>query len=337
MLLDASALGNLFPPYTLRASPMPPPPPQVPPAAEPRRKIFNPWNSSSTGHQRADNRLAGSTSWRVSRTAKLASQFRAGASGGKRLYDTVGAGSEHFGKDGRKENGGWEKGAAGLREKGWQDVRGLLGNSDKQDTHENTGQGKERGGKRRKLSDDQASDLPNKESLSISDDKKADANNEPPTAPHPIPTPEPKKIFDGLCVFINGSTAPLVGDHRLKQLLAQNGARVSIALGRRTVTHVILGTPNGAGLGGGRGAGGGLAASKIQKEITRVGGKGVKYVGVDWVLESLKAGKRLPEAQFSNITLAAKGQKSVYGMFSKDKPSGSAAKTSDARVSKAAA
>ncbi|KAL8933107.1 MAG: hypothetical protein Q9211_005957 [Gyalolechia sp. 1 TL-2023] len=111
----------------------------------------------------------------------------------------------------------------------------------------------------------------------------------------------------------------MVGDHRLKQLLAENGARVSISLGRRSVTHVILGTPNG-GVGGG-GAGGGLAASKIQKEIQRVGGKGVKYVGVEWALESLKAGKRLPEAQFSNITLAAKGQKSVYGIFSKEKPS----------------
>lgn len=39
------------------------------------------------------------------------------------------------------------------------------------------------------------------------------------------------------------------------------------------------------------------------------------------VLESLKAGKRLPEAQFSNIILAAKGQRSVYGMFEKEKPS----------------
>lgn len=35
------------------------------------------------------------------------------------------------------------------------------------------------------------------------------------------------------------------------------------------------------------------------------------------VLESLKAGKRLPEAQFSNMSLAPKNQKSVYGMFKK--------------------
>lgn len=35
------------------------------------------------------------------------------------------------------------------------------------------------------------------------------------------------------------------------------------------------------------------------------------------VLESIKAGKRLPEARFANLSIAAKGQKSVYGMFPK--------------------
>jgi hypothetical protein len=33
------------------------------------------------------------------------------------------------------------------------------------------------------------------------------------------------------------------------------------------------------------------------------------------VLESLKAGIRLPEARFANLKLAAKGQHSVYGLF----------------------
>lgn len=55
------------------------------------------------------------------------------------------------------------------------------------------------------------------------------------------------------------------------------------------------------------------------------------------VLESLKAGKRLPETQFSNITLAAKGQKSVYGMFSKAQSSGNVQETSDAGKLKTAA
>lgn len=86
-------------------------------------------------------------------------------------------------------------------------------------------------------------------------------------------------IFDGLVIYINGSTHPLVSDHRLKQLLAENGARLSISLGRGQVTHVILGKPSG---GQGVGAGGGLAGGKLEKEIRRVGGCGVKYVGVEW-------------------------------------------------------
>ena len=35
------------------------------------------------------------------------------------------------------------------------------------------------------------------------------------------------------------------------------------------------------------------------------------------VLQCLKLGRRLPEAQFSNLKIAAKGQQSVYGMFKK--------------------
>ena len=35
----------------------------------------------------------------------------------------------------------------------------------------------------------------------------------------------------------------------------------------------------------------------------------------DRVLESLKAGKRLPEARFATLKVAPKGQASVYGRF----------------------
>jgi hypothetical protein len=86
-----------------------------------------------------------------------------------------------------------------------------------------------------------------------------------------------KQIFANLCFYTNGSTAPLVSDHRLKHMLAAHGARHSIALGRRSVTHVILGITNAQG-----GAGGGLAATKIQKEIAKTGGEAVKFVSVDW-------------------------------------------------------
>ena len=91
----------------------------------------------------------------------------------------------------------------------------------------------------------------------------------------------PPQIFANLTIYINGSTMPLVSDHKLKHLLTTHGARMSIALGRRSVTHVILGKANS---GVGKGAGGGLAGSKIEKEILRRGGSGnaVRYVTVEW-------------------------------------------------------
>lgn len=63
----------------------------------------------------------------------------------------------------------------------------------------------------------------------------------------------------------------------MKQILATYGATHSITLSRRTVTHVILGTVNARG-----GAGGGLAATKLQKEIVKTGGETVKFINTDW-------------------------------------------------------
>ena len=232
----------------------------IPQAAQPTRKIFDPWNSSATGHQRAENRLAGSTSWRASRTIKLGHQFKAGPQGGPRYSDSVGVGSKDFGKDGRLENGDWQDGAPGLRESGWQDIRGLFSEAKgpNQPHGENIGEmtGAGRDSITREMDEDPGD--------SVKEAKLARG-----------------KIFQDLRIYINGSTAPLVSDHRLKQLVAEHGGDVRIALGRRSVTHVILGTPINAPEGG-QGAGGGLAAGKIQKEIKRVGGCGVKYVGVEW-------------------------------------------------------
>jgi hypothetical protein len=91
----------------------------------------------------------------------------------------------------------------------------------------------------------------------------------------------PKRgIFDGLTIYINGSTAPSISDHKLKYILAEHGAKISIHLSRRQLTHVILGSP--CGRAGSIGAGGGLAATKIQKEIKRTGGCGIRYVSVQW-------------------------------------------------------
>ncbi|KAK7516043.1 uncharacterized protein IWZ02DRAFT_458264 [Phyllosticta citriasiana] len=310
------------------AQPLPPSPkaPTPPPAtttcnpthhkgnlklAQPSRNFFDPWNSPSTGHQRAENRLSGSTSWRASRNAKLGAQFRGGDGGGKRVADTVGAGSEGFGKDGRRQDGGWERGASGLREKGqlaiWE-----VGSETKRRRVSDGGENKQGGEqndhglkeeKHGRTTEQKMGDGAPKEGDKDSDE---DAEEEDDYAP----LPSEKQIFRNLCFYINGSTAPTISDHKLKHMLAAHGATTSVALGRRSVSHVIIGrTGEGA-------VGGGLAGGKLQKEIARVHGKGVKYVPVEWVVESVKKGKRLPEAGFAHLKVGAPaGQRSVLGMF----------------------
>jgi hypothetical protein len=94
-----------------------------------------------------------------------------------------------------------------------------------------------------------------------------------------VKTEEQRGIFSGCVVYVNGSTYPLVSDHKLKHILRENGAQMSLHLGRRKVTHVILGRPAG---GAAKGAGGGLAGGKMDREIRKIGGAAVRYVGVEW-------------------------------------------------------
>lgn len=120
------------------------------------------------------------------------------------------------------------------------------------------------------------------------------------TVTEPDPTRKQKKILTGTTIYINGSTMPLISDHKLRRLLVEHGARLAVGLARG-VSHVIIGRPNspaagsrtGSGSGSGgeaetraRGAGGGLAATKLQRQIDRCGsgsGRGVKVVGVEWL------------------------------------------------------
>lgn len=238
---------------------------------------------------------------------KLGHQFRAAdGGGGKRVFDTVGAGSLDFGKDGRKENGGWEDGAGGLRERGWRDVGAMIAEGSQAEKD------KQRVEKRRRAKE--YPEITLAKSVRETEEKEGGKMKE-------------KQVFKGLTIYINGSSAPAISDHKLKHLLASHGANVSLALGRRSVTHVILGKPNN---GKGAGAGGGLAGSKIQKEISRVGGKGIKFVGVEWVIESVKAGKRLGEVRFETLRTAPRGVGSVYGMFKKKEEDAKMTKDDDA-------
>ncbi|KAF7170550.1 hypothetical protein CNMCM5623_002957 [Aspergillus felis] len=47
----------------------------MPPPTPTNHDFFDPWNSSATGHQRAENPYSNTTSWRETRRAKLAIQF----------------------------------------------------------------------------------------------------------------------------------------------------------------------------------------------------------------------------------------------------------------------
>ncbi|KAM7221086.1 hypothetical protein V8F06_003471 [Rhypophila decipiens] len=280
---------------------------------------FDPWNSSSTGHQRAETR--GPQGWRESRVAKLQSQFRAGHSGGERISDRVGAGSDDFDERSRtlipKELRARATNSVAdmLRNPGSMRVAGRSCSPEKGDARSRPGSSLGTVLAKTGSSGEDANTKTSPLFMELLEGRTiAGGNEQAGPADSAKQEKEPQRsIFDGLIIHINGSTHPLISDHKLKRVLAENGARTSIHLGRRQVTHVILGKPSGPT----GGAGGGLAGGKLEKEIRRIGGCGIKYVSVEWVLESLKAGKRLPEARFANLKVAARGQQSVLGAFSK--------------------
>lgn len=325
-------------------------------AAKPSKQIFDPFNSSATGHQRADNRLGGSTSWRDSRSLKLREQFSGGSGGGgKRMNDTVGAGSLDFGQDGRTENGGWEKGAKGLRTAGqqsiWESMKVTKSDGERPakriKTEEPTAKPstivspltpyrKPDGSTRESIwtshelspSDllepfDSGEELQSATSTTIkqeqnitqqsrSVDTQSESGFHEDEDDEPKPPPPPQ-IFANLTIYLNGCTAPL-SDHKLKHLISTHGGNMSISLGRRTVTHVILGKINANG-----GCGGGLAGTKIQKEIASLRAKSVKFVTAEWIVDSIKAGRRLPESRYEAMKLAPKGVANISTLF---KPTG---------------
>lgn len=189
---------------------------------------------------------------------KLSHQFKSGGTGGKRISDQVGAGCEY-----------WDEKAKALIPKSVRgrvkvNVRDML--VDKAPISK-FGDCKQVANAKR-LAEDMTAEKRLMAERSREDELKEEEKRN-----------RQKKVFDGLVIYINGSTYPFIGDHKLKHLLAENGAKLSLHLGRRQVTHVILGKPSGSQ---GPEASGGLAGTKIEKEIKRIGGCGVKYVGVEW-------------------------------------------------------
>ncbi|AEO62315.1 uncharacterized protein THITE_2106365 [Thermothielavioides terrestris NRRL 8126] len=265
--------------------------PKLPPPAEPRySRNFDPWHSVAAGHQRPETR--GPQGWRESRNMKMNSQFRAGNSGGPRISDTVGLGSEDFDerlgmlvpKQVRARAGhsvaDMLRNPGSMRPASRAASRAAEGAATAASS--NTARphgpvpvlGAEEGRENRRSHERAAEEqlaLARQAEDEAREPREADKADKAQKA-------QERRIFDGLVVYVNGSTHPLVSDHKLKHLLSEHGARMSLHLGRRQVTHVILGKPSGPN----GGAGGGLAGGKLEKEIRRVGGSGIRFVGVEW-------------------------------------------------------
>lgn len=246
----------------------------LPKAAQPKHgRNFDPWNSVALGHQRAETRGPGG--WRENRTYKLHSQLSAGNTGGQRLSDAVGAGSEDHDEERKALLPKEVRAHAANSVMDMLRKPGTMSSLSSSSSSSLPSKGRavsaaavDRGVKKsgpQQLPEDKTS----LDSQGEQGDVKSAANQDGSNG---------SGIFDGLVIYVNGSTHPLVSDHKLKHLLVENGARMSIHLGRRQVSHVILGKPSGPN----GGAGGGLAGGKLEKEIRRIGGCGVKYVGVEW-------------------------------------------------------
>ncbi|KAL6237314.1 BRCT domain-containing protein [Aspergillus navahoensis] len=284
------------------------------------KHFFDTWNSVSSGHQRSES-CAG-TVWQRTREAKLAQQFRSGDctinsfvyNGVDRVYEK-GEWEWDWGGDARGGRGGDGRGGKNAgrgrtvvsQDSRQRDIRSMMGIGKGDST---SGSELAVGEKKNMKSTTTSTSI---SSISELTDLTPGAfSGTVSSNPDPVPsqrqlqsrsqltaatsTPPESTIFRGVTIYINGLTAPLVSDHKLKFLLVAHGATLALSLSRR-VTHIIIGKPN-AGPGRG-GSGGGLAAGKVQKEMARGGWRGMRIVGVEWVLESVKAGKRLPETRFA--------------------------------------
>ncbi|BAE65340.1 hypothetical protein F9C07_1889165 [Aspergillus flavus] len=272
-----------------------PPPKKTTPTPQ-NHLTFDSWNSCATGHQRADSSTG--TAWRRTREEKLARQFNS-ASGD--CTDSLGGVTSLL----KEEKGEWvwahTKNRGESRDPGQRDIRSMMRVGKR--SRDVSDAGKDQDSSERKLKVSKVAGLGVDASMGSLDELLLPP---PPPSSLSAQVKDVPQVFKGVTVYINSTYHPGVSDHYLKRLLTMHGAAVSLSLSRK-VSHVIVAKPN---TGPGMGSGGGLAASKLQKEISRGGWKGIKIVFVEWALESIEAGKRLSEARFA-MEIMPKGQRSV--------------------------
>lgn len=232
-------------------------------------EIFDPWNTASTGHQRAENPYSNSSGWRRTRSEKLARQFHSDKV--PTPLDSVDTDSANADTRNRSLPEGewkWVSGSeAGRLEAGCRDIRSYMGVRKRgwSSTVEDNCQGSKEAGYGKRARVRTVTETGSEVEKTPSAGLEEDTGNKP-------------GLFAGTTIYINGSTMSLVSDHRLKQLLVSHGAKLALCLARNSVTHVIVGKP---AAGPGKGAGGALAAGKLHKEIAR-SGRQVKVVYAEW-------------------------------------------------------
>ncbi|KAF8447087.1 hypothetical protein BDZ91DRAFT_803272 [Kalaharituber pfeilii] len=271
-------------------------PPQQQAKARLRQKTIDIYNSTSTGHQ-VGSGVSKPISWHKSRTTKLQQQFRsnplqlsaiaASAAQSSASVPSVSASKEQHGDHQRHTTPAPAKLVT---------VQAATFEPRKQHTFRATAV----------LA---AAPAPTPGSYAPS----TAAAHSTLASPMPLPTTaapqaaesSTKKIFFNCTIYINGTTSPSISDHLLKRHLCSHGASIATMLHRKSVTHVILGKPSSSG-----GAGGGLAAGKLHKELTK-NGRPIKFVSVEWVLDSIKAGKRLSERNYPVLNMHSQSQRNM--------------------------
>ncbi|OWZ24682.1 DNA binding protein [Phytophthora megakarya] len=92
--------------------------------------------------------------------------------------------------------------------------------------------------------------------------------------------PVQSNIFKGCRIVFNGRTGK-VSSYYLAKLVQEHGGNVASAMTATRVTHMV---------------GSNLSGSKADKVLKRSGK--VKFVSPEWILQSVKRKKRLPEFEF---------------------------------------
>ncbi|KAI9098345.1 BRCT domain-containing protein [Phlyctochytrium arcticum] len=92
-------------------------------------------------------------------------------------------------------------------------------------------------------------------------------------------------LFHGAVFYLNGYLGSAVSDLHLRDLVYIHGGSIALGLALRTVTHMVCTS---------------LAGGKKQKLLTRRK-NGLKIVSPEWILDSVKNKRRMPEVNYTVI------------------------------------